>query len=261
VKALARACHPAPTLVVTAVAVLLGVGASLSVAELLVVGTTVLVGQLSIGWSNDWLDAPVDTASGRPDKPAARGDIDVGTLRTLAVAALVAVVPLSLIAGWRAGCAHLLLVASGWVYNLGIKGTVWSPVPYAVGFAALPVYVALFADSGVAWWLPVAGALLGVAAHFANVAPDVETDLRSGVRGLPQRAGAQASLVISLVLLALSGLMTVVPLSSSSALWWLVIIAPLAAGVWLLSRGAIRAVFVVVMVAALLDVLALAVAV
>ena len=49
----------------------------------------------------------------------------------------------------------------------------------------------------------MAGALLGVAAHFANVLPDLADDRRTGVSGLPHRLGARASGTIPFVLLAL----------------------------------------------------------
>ena len=41
-----------------------------------------------------------------------------------------------------------------------------------------------------AWWAVLAAALLGVGAHLANVLPDIDGDLATGVRGLPQRLGA-----------------------------------------------------------------------
>jgi 4-hydroxybenzoate polyprenyltransferase len=40
-----------------------------------------------------------------------------------------------------------------------------------------------------------AAGLLGVAAHFANVLPDLPDDLLAGVRGLPQRLGARRSML------------------------------------------------------------------
>jgi 4-hydroxybenzoate polyprenyltransferase len=46
-----------------------------------------------------------------------------------------------------------------------------------------------------------AGAALGAAAHFANVAPDLEDDLATGVRGLPHRLGAVPSAVVGALLL------------------------------------------------------------
>ena len=64
-RGLVRASHPGPTLVVTALATGLAVGmGSTPRTSLLVVGA-VLTGQLSVGWSNDWLDAVRDRAVGR----------------------------------------------------------------------------------------------------------------------------------------------------------------------------------------------------
>ena len=53
------------------------------------------------------------------------------------------------------------------------------------------------------------GGLLGVAAHLANVLPDLQDDTATGVRGLPHRLGAKATaltgagllLVVSAVIL------------------------------------------------------------
>ena len=75
--ALLLASHPGPTLVVTVVATLLGVGLGYSPGRLAVLALAILLGQLSIGWSNDWLDAARDAAVHRTGKPAAQGAISV----------------------------------------------------------------------------------------------------------------------------------------------------------------------------------------
>ncbi len=103
--------------------------------------------------------------------------------------------------------------------------------------------------------------MLGVAAHFANVAPDVDLDLLQGVHGVPQRLGAQGSLGIALGLLAASGCLLVVHLDLSppaTATAAAVVVLPLSAGIWVLVRHQdIRRAFGLVMVAAVLDVLLL----
>jgi len=48
--------------------------------------------------------------------------------------------------------------------------------------------------------------LLGVGAHFANTVGDTEADAATGVRGLPQRIGARASLVTTAVAVCLAAL-------------------------------------------------------
>ncbi|MFL6181847.1 MAG: UbiA family prenyltransferase [Actinomycetes bacterium] len=244
----------------TAISVLLGLGVGLSSRLLLLVGVTVLVGQLSIGWSNDWLDAARDSASGRTDKPTTTGDVGVNQLRAAALTALVVSIPLSLLAGVTAGTCQLLLVASGWAYNLGLKRVVLSPLPYAVGFGALPAYVTQAGAMGVQAWMVLAGGLLGVAAHFANAAPDVVGDLSVGVRGAPQRLGTRASLLVALALLAAGGVAAVMQQESDAMAGWLAVLVPPAVGAALVVRGQVKPVFPLVMCAALIDVAVIVVA-
>jgi 4-hydroxybenzoate polyprenyltransferase len=52
-------------------------------------------------------------------------------------------------------------------------------------------------------WLMSAASLLGVAAHFANVLKDLDQDLSSGIKGLPQRVGKKYSrLIVSILLIS-----------------------------------------------------------
>jgi 4-hydroxybenzoate polyprenyltransferase len=134
--------------------------------------------------------------------------------------AAAACVPLSLASGWRAGVAHLAGVAGGWAYDLGLKRTVWSWLPYAGSFALLVAFITLGLPGHPAppAWLGLAGALLGTGAHFLNVVPDVQADLRAGVRGLPQRLGAAHAAVAGAVLLA--GAVLVVTLGPGRPPWW-----------------------------------------
>ncbi|WP_225754433.1 UbiA family prenyltransferase [Actinotalea sp. Marseille-Q4924] len=201
---LALACHTGPTVVVTALsgAVAIAVGAPAVTVVLVVL--SVLLGQLSIGWSNDWIDAPRDLAVARPDKPVVRGLVGVGTLRMSAVVAGLAGTALPFALGPAAGMAHLVVVASGWAYNAGLKSTVWSWLPYAAAFGALPAFVvlALPGDGRPAAWVVGVGALLGVGAHLANVLPDLDDDAATGVRGLPHVLGRRPTGVLAPVLLA-----------------------------------------------------------
>lgn len=206
--ALIRASHPGPTAAVTVVTALLAVGAGHGLGSGALVTAAVGAGQLSIGWSNDLIDAGRDRQVGRSDKPLASGHLPERTVRTAVVVALVASVLLSLACGLRSGGVHLLLgVASGWAYNLGLKRTLWSAVPYALAFGSLPAVVtlALPAASLPPAWTMLAGALLGVGAHLLNALPDLADDVRTGVRGLPHRLGARRVRVLATaVLLAAS---------------------------------------------------------
>ncbi len=89
----------------------------------------------------------------------------------------------------------MLAVASAWCYDLWLKPTVLSPLPYAVSFGLIPAFVTygLTPPEPPALWLTAAAALLGVGAGLANAVPDVETDLDVGAGGLVARIGPRAS--------------------------------------------------------------------
>ena len=223
VLGLLRASHLAPsvivTVVITALAVTSGRGASGSV----LVAASVLCGQLSVGWCNDRVDVRRDIAAGRGDKPLVTGAVSPHAVVVAAGCALALCVPLSLANGLLAGVAHLVGVAGAWSYNLGVKRTAFSPVPYALGFGLLPAFVTL-ALPGHPWpaaWVIAAAALLGVGAHAANVLPDIDADLGAGVRGLPQRLGRRgARFFAAAALLAASVLLVLAPPGPIGAVGW-----------------------------------------
>jgi 4-hydroxybenzoate polyprenyltransferase len=197
---LVRACHWQPTLAVTAIATLLALSVGRGAGALLV-AAAVVTGQLSVGWSNDYIDRHRDVD--RNDKPIATGDVSAATVRRAALAALIVCVPLSLASGWRAGAVHVAAVGAAWAYNLGLKATVLSPVPYLVAFGLLPAFVTLgkVGHPLPPMWSFIGAALLGCGAHFVNTLSDLDDDLRFGIRGLPQRLGARASLLLGALLL------------------------------------------------------------
>jgi 4-hydroxybenzoate polyprenyltransferase len=202
--ALLLAAHPLPSAAVTAFAAATGAAAGLGAGRAVLLAAAIFVGQLSIGWANDYVDAGRDRAVGRPDKPLARRALPDGVVGVAAGVALLADVPLSLALGARAGAAHLAAVGSAWMYDALLKPTVASFVPYAVSFGLLPVVIAGTLPGGPRprLLIVVAGALMGLAAHFANTVGDTADDARTGVRGLPQRVGPAQSLAAAATLVA-----------------------------------------------------------
>ena len=164
-----------------------------SAGRTVLVTAAVFTGQLSIGWSNDRIDAERDREVHRADKPVAAGAVSSTAVGWAAVIALASTIALSAALHWWAGIAALVIVVCGWLYNLGLKATIWSWLPYAVAFGTLPAVATLARPGhpGPAAWAVAAGALLGVGAHLANVLPDLIDDAETGVRGLPHRLGAR----------------------------------------------------------------------
>ncbi|MFK4540677.1 4-hydroxybenzoate polyprenyltransferase [Streptomyces tendae] len=232
--ALLRSCHPEPTLAVTAFVSVLAVGAGRGPAGSVAVALAVLAGQLSIGWCNDAVDAQRDTACARGDKPVGTGELPRAAAAAAAGAALLVCVPLSLLCGAAAGAVHLGGVAAGWTYNLWLKHTVLSPLPYAAGFASLPAFVTLGppVSAWPAWWATTAAALLGVGAHLSNVLPDIEDDLAAGVRGLPQRLHRRTCRWLApVVMLSAVGVLVAGPPGATGATGWALTTAAVLAAV------------------------------
>ncbi|MFD1939429.1 MULTISPECIES: UbiA family prenyltransferase [Nonomuraea] len=227
-RGLAGSCHPGPTVAVTVLVTVLAVASGRDAAGCALVAAAVLTGQLSIGWCNDAVDADRDAAAGRADKPIVTGEVSARAVRAAAVVALALCVPLSLASGWAAGSAHLAGVGAAWAYDLGVKATVLSWLPYAVGFGVLPAFVTLGLPGRPwpAWWAVSAAALLGVGAHLANVLPDIQADLAAGVRGLPQRLGrVLVSVLVPLPLLAATALLAFGPYGEPGAASWGALVA------------------------------------
>lgn len=197
--ALLRSSHPGPSTGVTLISVLLGVAVGLDPVRVVLLGLTMAFNQLSIGLSNDWLDAARDRDAGRDDKPIARGEVSVSAVRIAALAAAALSVLLSLTLGIPFAVAHLVALGGGWAYNAWFKHGPLSPLPYVVSFGLLPALatLALPEPALAAWWAVLAGALLGIAAHVANVLPDLADDAVTGVRGLPHRLGRVGSALLA----------------------------------------------------------------
>jgi len=193
--ALINSSHPVPCLAVSSFAGLFSIGSGVSWDRSLQIFFVVLLQQISVGLSNDWLDYKRDLMAGRTDKPAVNGTVKVSELRTGAITAALLAQSTSFIFGPTAALVMFGMLAAGWAYNLGMKSNWTSGFPYAVGFGAVPVFVGL-ASTELFWvqtWVVIAAALLGVAAHFANVLPDIDADKLTGVNSLPHILGQRLS--------------------------------------------------------------------
>lgn len=258
------AAHIGPSVVVTLVTVALGAISGLEPPRVAAIGVMMLANQLSIGWSNDAIDAQRDREAGRVDKPIVRGDVRARTIMTLAVIAAMLSVLISLSLGPTLVVAHALALASGWAYNAGLKRTIAATACYLVAFGLIPLIVTLAREEPgpAAWWAIVMGALLGLAAHFANVLPDLDDDRRHGIRSLPHRLGARPAGVAALLALALAGVLGVLGpevISPVSVIGASVTVVLLIAGVVVIVRAPqSRALFRIIMLAALAAVVTLA---
>lgn len=258
--ALARACHPLPALAVTAIAAGLALSTPRPLASSLTAAAAVLAGQLSVGWLNDLVDAPRDALVGRPGKPVAAGEITPAAVRAAVLGSAALALLLSIPSGLPAAGVHTAALASAWAYDLGLKATAASALPYAVSFALLPAFLSMGLPGSPLppAWLVAAAACLGCAAHFVNVLPDLADDAATGVRGLPHRLGPSASHAVAAALvLSASALVALGPPGPPGPLDLAAVplsAVVLAVGALLGRRPGSRAAFRAVIAVALIDV-------
>ncbi len=259
-RGLVAGCHPGPTLVVTAAITGLALALGRGPVGGLLVLLAVLTGQVSVGWANDARDADRDRRAQRWDKPVVRGEVSERVLWVAAGTAAAACIPLSVLAGGVVGGgAHLLAVASAWAYDLWLKTTIWSFLPYMVSFGLVVPFLTrgLTPPQPPAGWAVAALSLLGLGAHLANGIPDIDTDRQTRSHGLVGRLGGRASATLAVVALlaATALLLGHLPLPPGAAIAILSGLAAVSALAATTAGG--RQLFTAVMLLALLDALLL----
>jgi 4-hydroxybenzoate polyprenyltransferase len=173
--------------------------------------------QFGIGAANDWADSAAD-ALARPAKPIPAGLIRRPTAARIAVSAATGGLALAALAGLPTLAVAAAGLATGLVYDLRLKRTRWSWLPYAVGIPLLPV----FAWIGAAGSLPAAFVVLvpiamvaGAALAVANAVADVERDLGAGIETVATSLGLDRARLVGG---ALQSLVVLAALSSAALL-------------------------------------------
>jgi 4-hydroxybenzoate polyprenyltransferase len=140
--------------------------------------------QASIGSVNDLVDLERDRDR-KPGKPLPCGQVSIRSARLIAGAGLVVGLLLSLAGGPPVLAFALLGVGTGYAYDLRLKASAWSWLPFAVGLPLLPIYAWL----GATGTIPAAFLLLvplavvaGAALALANELADDERDRAAGLR-------------------------------------------------------------------------------
>ena len=159
------------------------------------VGAAILTGQLSVGWSNDWIDAGRDAAVGRTDKPVGDGRLPCrpcGRRPCVRARGLRRAVVRARLAG-RARPSGDRRVGVG-VQRRGSRarsgrGRRTRSRSASCRWRSRSRSRAHPSRRGGRC---SAARCSGIGAHGANVVPDLQDDRATGVRGLPHRVGGTA---------------------------------------------------------------------
>jgi len=209
-----RLLHPFPSFLVTLASALfaeLAAGGHAPVDRLTRLVLSVACSQFAIGSANDVIDRALDAAT-KPWKPIARGLIRPRSAAILALALSVVCLALSASLGAATLAAASLGLGCGLLYDVWLKRTSWSWLPYGVALPTLPIWAWAAMDKLTARLLPAypLGLLLGLALHLANTLPDLEGDRAFGVRGLTHALGLRRSLQLCWGAIALAQALTLV---------------------------------------------------
>jgi 4-hydroxybenzoate polyprenyltransferase len=155
------------------------------------VGLAMTALQLGIGTVNDIVDVPSD-AGRKAGKPIPGGLVPSAGARRLAIGCFLAGIVLAASVSSATGLLAPVIIAIGLAYDLRLKGTAWSWLPFAIGIPVLP----LFGWIGVAGALPIAFVVLlpaavaaGGALAIGNTLVDVERDRDAGISSIALRLG------------------------------------------------------------------------
>ena len=207
--------HPIPSLLTTAAALgfawIFGIG--LDDHRFWSIAAIILLVQFSISALNEWADADLDQEAGR------RRPIPIGLVSrdaALTVAVVCAVAAFLVTALSNLGAFALLLVgigtACGWAYDLWLKATPLSFLPFAVAFPLMPFWIGDLAGRPLSSLLILflGGSPLAVAIHLADAIPDRDRDRAAGVRTLAVALGAPAGEMTAAGLLLIGSLVSLI---------------------------------------------------
>ncbi len=204
---LLRLVHPFPSALDAAVTLALALLAGATGGRAVLLGAAMLAIQFSIGAFNDLLDASADARAGR-SKPLLDGRVTPRL--ALAVAAAVGATGLALaaLAGAAAALIALAGYAIGLAYDLRLKASPWSWLPYATGIPLLPVFAWVGATGSLP--LPILGlaglgVLAGTSLAIANSLADAERDAASLTVTIATALGRRRAIRLGALLDAAAG--------------------------------------------------------
>jgi 4-hydroxybenzoate polyprenyltransferase len=158
VNGLRLASHFGPTVIVTTISLVLSFFYT-SWQDAIRIAFGVALGQLVVGWSNDLYDYADDLSHQRLNKPLVKGTIT----REFLMRCVMIMVPLSFLAnlfgplGVNGGLVYMFGIACGVAYNFYFKFNIFSPLPFALAFAALPSCIVIAQEQTPPVWMWLGG--------------------------------------------------------------------------------------------------------
>ncbi len=158
----------------------------------------VFFSQYAIGALNEYRDRYLDAAANRA-KPIVEGLVPARLALALSLISYGLMVAFAATFGPMLFVLAVVAGTSGMLYNLGLKQTPFSWLPYFVSFPLLPIWVRSAVlgrfDPAVLWLIPILGTMV-IGLHLGNSLPDLELDTAQGSHSLSVVLGLQRGLLV-----------------------------------------------------------------
>lgn len=188
IRAYVQLTHPwAVTIVMIATALfgLLAAGGDPDPGRFFFLFTGMLGGQFAIGATNEWCDRHAD-AIDKPHRPIPAGLVSPSGALLFAALSLVVMAAAGLALGTWGFLLLVVMIGAGLVYNIWLKRTPWSWLPYLVALPLVPTWawIVLNEFEPRLLWLYPMGALFVLAIHISQTLPDIGADQSRGEHGI-----------------------------------------------------------------------------
>lgn len=192
--------HAVPILVVmatTAGFIAIFAGAATAPWRIAAILLAMLAGQIAIGAVNELVDAERDAIS-KPSKPIPAGLVSRSSARAIAATSLLCMIVVAALLGWTPLLLCALGTGCGLAYDLWLKPTIWSWLPYFVALPLLPIWVATALgafDARLLLLYPL-GAIATLGVHLSQSLPDIAGDRAAGLVNLSSRLSERRAIAL-----------------------------------------------------------------
>ena len=153
---------------------------------------SILLTQVAIAFHNNWCDRDLDAAT-KPWRLIPRGALHPDAAHRISWSLFAAGLAVAIPLGPLVVIAIAVGTACGFVYNAGLKRSIWSFAPFCIALPTLPVaafMVAGLTDARLAVAYLI-GAPIVISVHLADALPDIARDRAFGLRTLAVRLGTR----------------------------------------------------------------------